>query len=429
MCGIYCQEERAHPTSIAYVDTMLTRMLHRGPHRLDIKTVGRMHMGFVHLRIVDIAMYEAEQPHRSNTGRVTCFNGEVYNYRHLDRAVMSEVELISGMVDEGADLRQFFDGDYAIASYNPSNDQLVLYRDRFGVCPLYYQLYPFVAVSSERRRLYRPIEVPAHGRVIIDVRKRRAKTSVLRLYGATNQFPRPAVAAELLIESVLSRFNHSEVAVGLALSGGLDSSLVAMALRAAGGSFAEYICTGYSLESDDFRYASILADWLGVELRQVLIEPDPPEAARIVEHMDAPEFSAMRWRGALRSWFVAKHARSTVLLTGDGADELLGGYPSHARALARAPAARWRANAKRLSTLKSMQHFNNDRTNKMGMAHSKEYRSPFLASHLSQVLLAQDYQEGKQLLRRVAEYLGMPNAVYNRPEKYSPDELAITALP
>jgi len=433
MCGIYCQEFTSNMAPL-FVDSILQKMKHRGPDRSHIMHVSnRMLMGFNRLRIIDRSLNESEQPYRAPHGRVTVFNGEIYNYRALDRAVMSEVELISNMLDAKADLRRYFDGDYAIASYDPSSDRLVLYRDRFGVCPLYYQLSPFVAVSSERRRLFRPIEVPAHGRVTIEVAKRKARTSIVPLYGATNEFPRVSVAAELLLDAVSSRFNHSEVSVGLALSGGLDSSLIAVALRTLGGRFHEYICTGYSTESEDFRYASILAAWLGVPLRCVIINPHPEDRAQILEHFDAPEVSPMRWRGGLRSWYVAKHAKSTVLLTGDGADELLGGYPSHAKVaegygLHATSPQRWRINAKRLSTLNSMQHFNNDRTNKMGMAHSKEFRSPFLASNLSQFLLAQDWRQGKEMLRQVAQYLGMPNAVYNRPTKYSPDELAIESL-
>ena len=89
----------------------------------------------------------------------------------------------------------------------------------------------------------------------------------------------------------------------------------------------------------------------------------------------------------------------------------------------------YRVNAKRISTLKSMQHFNLDRTNKMGMAHSKEFRAPLLASSLSQLLLSLPYSTRKPQLRRVLAYLGAPAAVTERESKYSPDELAVTQLP
>lgn len=440
MCGIYGVEvSNGKYEAWSHVFEVLSEMRYRGPDALTVHRSGRMMLGFNRLSIVDRASFAAKQPHYDSHDRTTLFNGEIYNYRQLDSSARSEIELISSMIDARADLRQYLEGDYAIVSSEPSTGRLLLYRDRFGICPLYYQLKPFVAVSSEARRLYHPKEVPAHGRVIIDIKKRTAKVDVMRLYGATNDVNYSSSApmvADLLVAAVLSRYEHSEVPVGVALSGGLDSSLVTLALARAGARAREHITTCFSEDSDDLRYARVLADKLGLPLtvKRINIHSEEvrTDTPKIIEHLDnAPhKITPLCYRTALRSWYVASYAKSRVILCGDGPDELLGGYPSHPAVLQRfPPEQKWRINHKRYDTLRSMQHFNNDRTNKMGMAHSKEFRSPFLASTLSQVLLAQPWQQGKQILRDVCAHLGMPREIYERPSKYSPDEEAVTSIP
>lgn len=439
MCGIYGVEVLAagKHEAVEHVRCVLDQMKYRGPDEQRAYVAGRMALGFARLAIVDVENPHAHQPYADAHSRVTLFNGEIYNYLRLDSSAESEVSLLASMIDARADLRQYLEGDYAIVSWEPGSNRLLLYRDRFGICPLYYQLQPYVAVSSEARRLYRPKEVPAHGRVLIDVEKRSAKVDVAILYGATNDpgYGEVPAVASFILNAVMQRFVHAEVPVAVALSGGLDSSLVALALQHLGARASEYICTAFSEKSDDLKYAQILSDWLEVPLTVKRISMNSQEVAddtpRVLTHLDNPKhkITPLCYRMALRSWYVAKHARSRVILCGDGPDELLGGYPSHAAVHARSRAQEWRVNHKRLDTLRSMQHFNNDRTNRMGMAHSKEFRSPFLASTVSQVLLAQPWQKGKQLLRDVSRYLGMPPAIYERPSKYSPDEEAVTLIP
>lgn len=432
MCGIFCCEE--FPFGKEYAASRLHRMGYRGPDSSHLLERGGMVMGLARLAIVDTFAPEAAQPHLSAKERVTVFNGEIYNYLALDSSAKSEVALIGAMLDEGLDVRQFFDGDYAIANFDPSASILTLFRDRFGVVPLYYQLRPTVEVSSEARRLANPREVPAHGRVVIDVKKRRVlRKDTLPLYGATEDLVLLPAALHPLMRSTASRALHSDTGFSVALSGGLDSSLILLALHAQGFAPRECLVTYFSPLSDDLHAARVLADKLKVPLREIAIPPpsqlqESGEAAQLIEHLDAPgRPSAMRYRGALRSWFVAKHSSSRVVLGGDGGDELLGGYPCHHPD--HFDLKRYRVAAKRLSTLRSMQHFNLDRTNKMGMAHSTEFRAPLLSSSFSQVALSAYWTPGKDLLRQLAKHLGAPVEVHRREAKYSPDELAVEEVP
>lgn len=429
MCGIFASSGLA-----MHVMTQLSKMRHRGPDQSHYKTFRngsnyeRFTIGFNRLMIVDSGTPGAVQPWVTPKGNVVAFNGEVYNYLRLGRDLETEVMLIGRMIDEGYDPRQFFDGDYAILHFNPSTGIMTLYRDRFGVCPLYYSTHP-VEVSSEARRLKKPREVPAHGKVVIDTRARRVlRRDIMPLYGATGSFVQSQDVTRALEEAVASRANHTESGYSIALSGGLDSSAILMAaMRAQVGMPATCIVTGFSDESEDVQHARLLAERMGVHLTTVIIPKKIPEAeaAMIREHFDCPaeQITKLRWQGALRSWHVAKYAPTRVILCGDGADELLGGYVPHH--LAFEGANHLRVNRKRISSLRSMQHFNLDRTNKMGMAWSKEFRAPFLASSLSQLLLSSPFYYRKDLLRDVLREMGAPEEILARERKYSPDELAV----
>lgn len=419
MCGIFGSEVYWE------VFPSLVDMSYRGPDALREVHYGDFCLGLARLAIVSTSDPRATQPHVTRKGNVVAFNGEIYNYQALDsRKGVTEVSLLGEMIDSGGDPRRYVDGDYAIAHFNPSVGRLTLYRDRFGVCPLYYQVRPVVEISSERRRLRpRAREVPANGKVVIDVRKRRVvERNVMPVYGASVQPIESAAAlVEHLLNAVRSRALHSDSGFSLALSGGLDSSLLAALLFEAKLMPFECLSVGFGLSDEDLALARLVADGYGFPLQQHIIYEDEirARAREVREHLEDEWSDGLRLRGAIRMWCVARMSSTRVILCGDGADELLGGYPSHYAVAAKHP--QWQVSEKRLSTLRSMQHFNLDRTNKMGMAHSKEFRPPYLASTLSQVLLS--LPQGKDSLREVAGYLGVPRAVMAR-GKYSAAELA-----
>jgi asparagine synthase (glutamine-hydrolysing) len=425
MCGIFASPD------IALTRRALDLMRHRGPDESRLVHHGALCIGFNRLRIVDSDAPEAQQPYISARARVVVFNGEIYNYRALDPTTPSEVALLARMLDEGLDLRQHLDGEYAIASYEPSCDRLTLYRDRFGSCPLYYQTTPYLAISSERRRLLNPREVPAHGRVVLrgGARPRVLSSHRMLHYGATSMCGISLRGiADALLDAVYSRAMHTDSGFSVAYSGGIDSSLVLYALRDLRLCPRALLTAYFSLDSEDLLFARRVADLLSLPLQTFKVgNEDPREISRIAQHFDSPRApTAMRWRGGLRTWSVAKHSPTRVILCGDGADELLGGYPQH---FAMPDPLPYRVNKRCLTSIRSMPVMNLDRTNKLGMAHSKEFRSPFLASTLSYLLLSGSHRApGKPLLRELLEYFGAPPSLVNR-GKYSADELAYASLP
>lgn len=415
MCGIYVDEDDARCAA------MLSAMRYRGPDDLQVHRAAGLSVGFVRLAIVGLQDSGARQPHVTPKGRVVAFNGELYNAKQL--GVGSEAEVLGELLDAGMDPRQHIDGDYAIVYYDPSNQKVTLYRDRFGMCSLYYQRAPYFAVSSERRKLQRPIEVLPYERVTLHTSGRVLKKDRLRHYGVTTNAVHGKDAAvkiteHLLINAVQSRASHSDVGFSIAISGGLDSTAVAMACYNVGLRPANAIVVAPHAHSEDLRLARILCKQLGWPLEEVILTPGMLEHARphIMEHLDKGVVTALKWRASVRNWFVAQRAKSKVILCGEGADEVLCGYPPHVYSTD--PLYRLR---RQMSAVDSLPRINLDRTHKLGLAHSKEFRAPFLASTLSYWLLSAPRFGNKELLRALLRRWRAPEEICGR-GKWSDDE-------
>lgn len=421
MCGIVAG------ANSEWVAETIVQMSYRGPDEQRLYHRGGFTIGHARLSIVAVKAAEAIQPAMTRKGRIVAFNGEIYNYQSLMPGARSELETLAAMLDEGLDPRQFVDGDYAIIYYDPSNQVVTLYRDRFGAIPLYYQTRPTL-VSSERRHLFSPMEVPQHGKVVIDLRSEMIQhVDRIPHYGVTCDVGLDSINSflRLFLYSVARRAQHSDVGFSLALSGGLDSSLIAFALRELKLQPKAAVCVALEKESTDLHYARMVAKECGLNLKEVIITPDQiaKDRAQILYHLDSPHMpTQLKWRGSIRNWYAALHSPSRVMLSGEGADELLGGYPSHFKDKEHP----FQVAEKCLSTIRSMPSINLDRTNKLGLAHSIEYRMPYLDSTLSYLLLAGGRMRGKQLIRSTLRAIGAPAELCNR-EKYSDDEAKLEA--
>lgn len=444
MCGIYAEEMTGGglPPEVDYSSERLEAMAHRGPDEAGVVIRGGFALGFRRLKIVDTEEPAAHQPYVTPQGNVIAVNGEIYNYRSLHFGCRSEIEMLGGMIDEGLDPRQFCDGDYGIVHWNPSQQVLTLYRDRFGVIPLYFQTHPFLAVSSERRRLERPIEVPAFGRVVISHKARYTEHVVQNRFmhygitceGLDSNIEDAGITRRLFLDAVLSRAAHADHGFSCTLSGGLDSSAVVLACKALGLQPKALLCVvPKDFESHDLIHARMVADACGWPLTEIRVGmEDMVEAApSITEHLDlyrygeskewkelARNLPLLKWRASVRNWFAALHSPTRVILCGEGADEVIEGYPPHTT---NHPGVPYRVAQHQLTSIRSLPHINLDRTNKLGLAHSKEYRAPFLASTLSYWLMSLNKRAGKQVMRAVLSTLDAPPRLLNR-EKWGNDE-------
>jgi asparagine synthase (glutamine-hydrolysing) len=358
--------------------TMLGTLKHRGPddegeYYDDSRGVA---LGHRRLAIIDLSK-AGHQPMLSDDGSVVVvFNGEIYNYKQLTEQLRqkgfvfhssSDTEvLVHGYRAWGADVFKKIDGMWAVALYDKKNGTLLLSRDPAGIKPLYlYKKGTTLAFASEIGVLARALPAGAltrsdqamraylaHGYIYGADTAYQEITSVppattlaitlpdLSTESETHFIPERQAAPKTLDEaadtfeklfagSVRSTL-QADVPVGLFLSGGIDSSLVGYHAKQAGASMRAFTIGFDEQGFDESGDAAQIAEHLGFPLEKVLVKGSDiaPEALRILDSFGEP-FADM---SALITDHLSRFARErgcTVALTGDGADELFGGYPTH----------------------------------------------------------------------------------------------------
>jgi asparagine synthase (glutamine-hydrolysing) len=383
MCGIcgavlLTREDRP-PLPEWTLDRMTDAMTHRGPNERGVYLASGIALGARRLSIVDVA--EGHQPAVNEDGRVRAIqNGELYNHLDLRRrlggheyASHCDTEILPHLYEEvGAAFPEQLRGKFAIAVWDEAARRLVLARDRLGVKPLYYaERNGMLLFASELKSLlasgeieaeldYEAIDayltlgfVPAPRTLLRGVSKLSPGHRLIADAGGVKvdaywNYPQPAAVEgehtedewrEALVkgleESVRLRL-MSDVPLGAMLSGGLDSSLI-VALMAR--NMAEPVKT-FSIGFTEDRATNELADAREVaafygtdhhELELSLLD-DAVDAAELVWALDEPIADLSSLGLLMLSRLAAEHV--TVGLSGQGADELLGGYPKHVAAAA-----------------------------------------------------------------------------------------------
>ena len=377
MCGI-SGYVGAQPSDGIDLRASLATIRHRGPDERGLHESFGAALGMARLAVIDLSM--GHQPIYNEDGSVVVvFNGEIYNYREL-RAVLianghkfvsdGDTEVLVHLYEEHKEgMLPLLQGMFAFAIYDIRDRSLFLARDRFGKKPLYYQrLEDGFAFSSELKGL-RPL-VRSHGvswsvnhqavshylslgvvpqplTIFKDVYavpagswlRVRPPEFQMATYWSTQFTPKLditfAEAVEetqrLVGESVRLRL-RSDVPLGVFLSGGLDSSVIAYeAAQTVGGDLPAFtVSTGAGL--DESEIARDTAARLGIQHHVLPLKLDPVEGLeQVVAHYDQPFADP----SAIPSLQIAKLARAhvTVVLNGDGGDEVFAGYRRHVAAL------------------------------------------------------------------------------------------------
>ncbi|MFV0461024.1 MAG: asparagine synthase (glutamine-hydrolyzing) [Actinomycetales bacterium] len=372
---------------------MLERLRHRGPDGSGSRLVGRTWLGHTRLAIVDLA--GGAQPLPDETGaRWVVANGEIYNHQRLRAAQAgqrwhsgSDSEVILSVLAQGASvgihrMRGMF--AFAVAG---GPDELVLARDPLGVKPLYWaqhdglllaasELCAFPAATRPQVREFPPGHywTPEAGlcRFADPV---TAPLGLLAPAGETFARRQQATQAvrDAVVEAVRERM-MADVPVGVFLSGGLDSSIVAAVLAREAGYRVHSFAAG-TAGSADLAAAREVAARLGL-LHHERIYDDADVVAALPAVVRATEsYEPSLIRSAVPNYLLSELAvrHVKVVLTGEGADELFAGY-HHLRALD-APALA-EALAAGVGTLHNL---NLQRCDRVTMAHGLEARVPFLS--------------------------------------------------
>jgi asparagine synthase (glutamine-hydrolysing) len=448
MCGIAAVHDLSeHPDPARLADgaalgeDMLSRLHHRGPDGHGSRVVGRTWLGHTRLSIVDLD--GGRQPLADAAGRRwVVANGEIYNHEELrDRlggpfrtSSDSEVVLhVLGALGTAGihDLRGMW--AFCVAD---EDGRAWLGRDPLGVKPLYWARHDGrVLVASELRAF--PVEVrpsveefpPGHVWTDTEGLHRYVDLHEDPLGGAgpvapgfTSREDARRAIRDTLVTAVRERM-MADVPVGVFLSGGLDSSVVAAILARSSqpGSVVHSFAAG-TAGSGDLLAARVVADALGLEHHERVYTDEDVVAVlpAVVEATESYEPSLVR--SAVPNFLLAETAAQhvKVVLTGEGADELFAGY-HHLRELSEDD-----LRAALVDGVEALHHLNLQRCDRVTMAHGLEARVPFLSREMLAVaqrvpiawkLLGEDGQE-KRLLREAFEGWVPEEILWRRKEQF-----------
>jgi asparagine synthase (glutamine-hydrolysing) len=378
MCGIVGVASLSRSSRVTHeqLERMCSVIRHRGPDDDGIDISGEVGLGMRRLSIIDVA--GSKQPVFNEDRSVRAvFNGEIYNYRELRKELghkghtfrtSGDTETIVHAYEEyGADFPNYLNGMFAIALHDSTTNMLHLVRDHLGVKPLYYlRSNDFLVWGSEVKvllasGLFRPeLEVdmvnqfltweyvPGADTMMKGVQKLKpgemlsldlltGRSSLTEYWDIPENPGTVQSAAEWtdevehqIVESVRAQM-VSDVPLGAFLSGGVDSSIVASAMGR-----ARTFSIGFDDPSyNELRYSNEVAEHLGLNHVTEVIQPHVVDLFdSLMFHLDDPigDFSIFP------TFLVSRLAREhvTVALSGDGADELFGGYETYvANAVAR----------------------------------------------------------------------------------------------
>ncbi len=367
MCGIVGIVDFKGVPQRSILDAMLKTIDHRGPDSTGRYVDEEVALGVQRLSILDLITGEQPITNEDNT-IVTVFNGELYNYPSLHQKLTqkghrfktkTDTEILVHLYEEyGKDLPKFLNGMFAFAIWDKKRNLLLLSRDQIGIKPLYYYHDPsFLIFGSELKTLL------THPRV-----NKKLDINALNLYSRFGFIPGPfsifsrihkllpghnlifdrngvkinkywkleinfdlnTVDLDQLLEKIICAQGIADVPVGVFLSGGIDSSLIAWYLsKGLKYQLQTFSVTFREPSFTEETYASVVARKLNTKHRQVeFIANDVVTLfPKIIEKLDEPLADPSLFPTYQISRFAAKYVK--VVLSGDGGDEIFAGYPTY----------------------------------------------------------------------------------------------------
>jgi asparagine synthase (glutamine-hydrolysing) len=368
MCGIAAVVSRSAVIPDDVIDRMLPALRHRGPDGQGIERFPSCHLGHTRLSVIDLE--GGAQPMRDETERYALtFNGEIFNFRELRAELVarghrfrtrSDTEvLLRAYIEYGEDVPRRLNGQFAFAIWDQRELRLFAARDRFGEKPLYWAEGPSgsVVLCSELKGLLeaglvRPrldglsveaylalLYVPPDRTIYENVRTlppahalswRRGVVRTWRYWElqlSTNRLP-PGDQIEqvrTLVRRAVTRQMVADVPVGAFLSGGLDSSTIVALMAEEAGAPVLTFSAGFGGLIDELQYARAVAERYHTQHHEVQIEIAVGEQLeRMMQVYDEPFADSSN----IPTYLIAAAARQhvKVVLSGDGGDEVFGGY-------------------------------------------------------------------------------------------------------
>lgn len=376
MCGIFGTTLRY---SREVIEHKLELMNFRGPDHTGIKEFDvspdmKLTLGHVRLSILDLDA-RSNQPFVYNENISIVFNGEVYNYKELKSQYLSDVtlrttsdtEVICAMYEKfGATCVNYLNGMFAYVIYDGKNKVLVGARDRLGKKPFYYWhtnrgfefasqikviYYGHQMEVDELSRKFYVLQgyIPDPCCILKGVRKLRAGQQLVyhlennklevsnywNIFDNTCGFTAPKsfeeakeTVKELLFDSVKMRL-RADVPVGIFLSGGIDSSLTSAIVSKINSNICAYTIGFDNARCDESKYAQAVAQSLDIPIKVSMCVGEDQQQIfdDYIQYFDEPFCDP----SMIPSSLVAQKARQdvTVVLGGDGGDEIFFGYKKY----------------------------------------------------------------------------------------------------
>jgi len=341
MCGILAIIGKGKDEQL--VKQLSKRMSHRGPDESDIHVTENGHI-LSHERLSIIDLHSGKQPIQGTSSAWMIHNGEIYNHQALRDGVLkghtfktkSDSEVIVHLYEEfGYDFVDMLDGDFAFVVID--GDNYIAGRDPLGVKPLYYGM-------DERGRVYFASEM----KPIADQCKTFStfppghyytpETGFVKYYKPEYEdFTKATKELDLLeIREALTEATRkrlmSDVPIGVLLSGGLDSSLtssIAARLLKEKGKDLHSFSIGLDADAPDAKAARKVAEFLGTKHHEVhfTIEQGIEILDKLIWHLETYDVTSVR--ASTPMYFLSKAITDMgikVVLSGEGADEIFGGY-------------------------------------------------------------------------------------------------------
>ena len=378
MCGLLGVVDYKKNLNTSLFREMLNSLKHRGPDDEGLEVFSldscSILLGHRRLSIIDISSNGHQPMFYEHLALV--YNGEVYNFKDIRQDLISEGYSFDSNSDTevilksyhfwGIDCVERFRGMFAFAIYDSKQQEIIIFRDRAGVKPLYYSQtdnalifsselrpllnYPyfnkeidFEAVSSylqfgyihAPKTIFKSVQKLLPGHYLkYDI---RSKILVKECYWNINDFYENQVAREditaKLEATIIEAFNLrmiADVPVGVFLSGGIDSSLVAAIVQKYSKMPINTFTIGFEDKKyDESNYAKEIAKYLGTNHTELICNKEDALAiiTKLPKIFDEPFADSSAIPTVLVSELAKKQV--SVVLSGDGGDELFCGYPSY----------------------------------------------------------------------------------------------------
>ena len=384
MCGIVGLFLPDRMITRAMVSAMNATIVHRGPDGAGLFVDAEVGIGIGMRRLSIIDLEGGWQPIANEDGRIhVVHNGEIYNYRELRDELLglghafrtqSDTEVIVHAFEQwgGYEFANHLRGMFGIAVWDSVQRELWLVRDRLGIKPLFFADTPQgFAFGSEIKSLLASGVVDAEidlqaivdyftfgtagpGRSFVTSVRALLPGHLLRFQTSSRvcetrpywkfeiQAERRQLSAHEAVELVRDKLRESvrmhlvsDVPVGAFLSGGVDSSGVVGLMAEAGCQPINTFSIGFEEDIyNELPYAREVAARWGFQHHERIVRPDAVAVIdRLLDHFDEPFADA----SAIPTWYLSELAAEhvKVVMSGDGGDELFGGYERYARAMSR----------------------------------------------------------------------------------------------